>query len=91
MSGCFDLDRIEFDQRLSCLYMVSFVYKELESVSAHIYGINAHVDQEFQSVGKCQAACMAGVSHNNAHVTVCRSGNDCIGRLDCESVAHDFL
>src|SRR5699024_8776266 len=66
MSGCLDLRRIELDQRLSCLYMVSLFYKKFESVSTHVYGVNAYMDQKFYAARQRQSACMACISHHNA-------------------------
>src|SRR5699024_2068858 len=72
MSGCLDLRRIELDQRLSCLYMVSLFHKEFESVSAHVYCVNTHMDQKLYAVRQRKSAGMACISHHNAYVTVCR-------------------
>ena len=83
--------RIKFDQFLACFHMLAFLYEKLKAVSAHIYRIDAYMDQKLDPVGQRQATGMACISHDNTYVAVCRCLYNCAGRFDRKEVSHDLL
>ena len=91
MSCRLDFLRIKLDQRCAAFDMISLSYKKFESVSSHVYRIDAYMDQNLHTICKCQAACVSGLGHYDADFRICRSYHCRVGRFNSNTVSHDFL
>ena len=90
ITGFVHLIEIDTGEEIAFLYNISLLDKDLESITFHVDGIDADVDQDLHACVKAQADGMASILHDHHDFTRCGGGDVSVLRLYGAAVTHRF-